>query len=321
MGIAAENIKKEMKADPIVINCPECGNNDIVADATKGDVICTYCGLVLDTNLIDTSAEWRAFNVEEFDKKARVGAPSTFTIHDKGLSTMIDWRDRDALGHKLSPKKRAEAYRLRKWQIRMRVHSSMDRNLAFAMSELERLSSQMGFQRTTRESAAMLYRKVIEKNLIRGRSIEAMVAASIYLACRMSGIPNTLDEFASNSRIGKRELGRCFRLILMELRIRLASPTPCHFVARIGNELNLSNQSQQIAIKILNGAKKFGITAGKDPSGMAAASIYIAALHTGEHKTQREIARIANITEVTVRNRYREIVKCLKLKIESNIEC
>lgn len=292
-------------------HCSECGDGLIIFDDNTGDAICQNCGLILESNNIDPSAEWRAFNSDESDKKARVGSPSTFTLHDKGLSTLIDWKDKDALGKKLSPKKRAEAYRLRKWQIRMRVHSSLERNLAFAMSELERLSSQLGLQKATKESAAMIYRKTVEKKLIRGRSIEAMIAASIYSACRMVKIPYSLDDFTKYSRIKKRDLGRAFRLICRELELRIPTPTPVNFIARLANDLHISNQTQQYAVNILVRAKKTGIMVGKDPTGLAAASLYIASLQCGEHRTQRQIAEIANITEVTVRNRYKELVRIL----------
>lgn len=271
--------------------------------------------MIVQSNSIDQGAEWRAFNTDEMDKKSRVGAPSTLTLHDKGLSTMIDWRDRDAMGNKLSPQKRAEAYRLRKWQIRMRVHSSLDRNLAYAMSELDRLTSQLGIQKTIKETAAMIYRRSIKLKLIRGRSIEAMVAASIYTACRLSKMPRTLDDFAQNTRINRRDLGRCFRLLLRELEIHIPTVKPTVFVSKFANELQISNQSQQMAVDILERAKRIGITIGKDPTGLAAASIYVAALSNGEKKTQREIAKVANITEVTVRNRYKEIVKNLNIDL------
>jgi transcription initiation factor TFIIB len=269
----------------------------------------------VQSNSIDQGAEWRAFNNDELDKKSRVGAPSTLTLHDKGLSTMIDWRDRDAMGNKLSPQKRAEAYRLRKWQIRMRVHSSLDRNLAYAMSELDRLTSQLGIQKTIKETAAIIYRRSIKLKLIRGRSIEAMVAASIYTACRLAKIPRTLDDFAQNTRINRRDLGRCFRLLLRELEIHIPTVKPTVFVSKFANELQISNESQVMAVQILERAKKVGITIGKDPTGLAAASIYVAALSNGEKKTQREIAKVANITEVTVRNRYKEIVKNLNIDL------
>lgn len=267
--------------------------------------------------MIDHGAEWRSFDFNDFNNKSRVGAPTSLSLHDKGLSTVIDWRDRDAFGQKLSPSKRAQAYRLRKWQIRMRVHSSIDRNLAYAMSELDRMCSQLSLPKMIKESSAIIYRKTVEKQLSRGRSIEALVIGSIYAACRKAKIPMTLDEFIHNTRINKRELGRSYRLILRELGLKVPTATANRFVSRFGNDLNISPQVQLKAIKILNYARKIGIMSGKDPCGMAAASIYVSALQSGVHKTQKEIAKVANITEVTVRNRYKELIKHLNIDLSS----
>ncbi|MFX0133473.1 MAG: transcription initiation factor IIB [Candidatus Hodarchaeota archaeon] len=296
--------------------CPECGSLEITNDVTRGELICRNCGMVISEKLIDQGPEWRAFNLEERDKRSRVGSPSTYTLHDKGLSTMIDWHDKDSFGKKLTPKRRAQIYRLRKWQIRTRVHSSIDRNLAIAMSELDRLSSQLGIPRGVKESSAVIYRRAIEKKLIRGRSIEAMVGASIYAACRMRKIPRTLDEIARHSRVNKKELGRCYRLILRELDVQIPIASPIDFIPRFGAELSLSGRTQRRAAEIVDMARKSGITAGKDPTGLAAASIYISAILEGERRTQREIAEIVHVTEVTVRNRYKELVRELKLRVD-----
>ena len=195
----------------------------------------------------------------------------------------------------------------------MRIHSSIDRNLAFAMSELDRLCSQLSIAKVHKETAALIYRRTIDKKLIRGRSIEAMIGGAIYAACRIAKIPRTLDEFAKNSRIQRRELGRCYRLILRELKIKIPTATPTRFISRFANDLHVSTRSQLGAIRILKEATRRGLTSGKDPCGLAAASIYVAAFKNGERKTQKEIARVANITEVTVRNRYKELIKHLKI--------
>jgi len=299
-----------------VITCPECGSHEIHHEYTRGETVCADCGIVIDEKQIDQGPEWRAFTSEERDKRSRVGSPTTYTVHDKGLSTMIDWHDKDSFGKKLTPRRRAQVYRLRKWQIRTRVHSSMDRNLAVAMSELDRLSSQLGIPRGVKESSAVLYRRAIEKKLIRGRSIEAMIAASIYAACRMRKIPRTLDEIARFSRINKKELGRCYRLILRELDVSIPIASPIDFIPRFGAELSLSGRTQKRAAEIVNLARKAGLTAGKDPTGLAAASIYISAILEGERRTQREIAEVVHVTEVTVRNRYKELVRELQIKVE-----
>ncbi len=312
---------EEVDPDPLAHHevthrCPDCGDSNVIRDPTRGEIICTSCGLVLDTRLVDQGPEWRAFTSQERDKRSRVGSPMSYTVHDKGLSTVIDWRDRDAHGKKLAPHRRAQIYRLRKWQIRTRVHSSIDRNLAYAMSELERLTSQLGVPRPVKEAAAILYRRAIEQRLIRGRSIEAMIAATVYAACRLRHVPRTLDEVAHHSRINRKELGRCYRLLLRELEVRIPIASPTDFIPRFAQALGLSSRVQHQAAEIIKAAKAKGITAGKDPTGLAAASLYIASIQEGERRTQREIAEISHVTEVTVRNRYKEFVRELDLRVE-----
>ncbi|MFX1577598.1 MAG: transcription initiation factor IIB [Promethearchaeota archaeon] len=296
--------------------CPECGERDVIRDESRGELTCANCGLVLDVNSIDSGPEWRAFTTEEREKRARTGSPINYALQDHDLSTMIDWRNRDAAGRQISSNRRAEIYRLRKWQRRSRVHSSIERNLASAMSELDRLSSQLGVSRNVKETAAVMYRRALERRLIRGRSIDAMIAAAMYAACRLREAPCTLDEIAHHSRINRKELGRCYRLLLRRLEVRMPVSQPTNFIPRFAQSLNLSSRVQRRAVKILEDARVKGITAGKDPTGLAASALYISAIMEGERRTQREIAEIARVTEVTVRNRYKELVRELDLAVE-----
>ncbi|UCE11279.1 MAG: transcription initiation factor IIB [Candidatus Thorarchaeota archaeon] len=297
------------------LNCPECGSSSVHEDLTRGERVCGGCGLVLSDHRIDTGAEWRAFSSDESETRSRVGAPARYTVHDKGLSTIIDWRDRDTSGRKLSPTRRSEIYRLRKWQIRSRVHSSMDRNLAQAMSELERLASQLGIPKPIRELSALLYRKSIIHKLVRGRSIEAMVAATLYAACRIRLKPRPLDEVADASRVDKKKLGQCYRLLLRSLNIKVPLSNPVDYIGRFASELSLSSKVQLRTVELLEKSRDFGLTIGRDPLGLAAAAIYVASIMLDERRTQREIAEVARVTEVTVRNRYKELV--LKLGIDT----
>ncbi|MFX0064344.1 MAG: transcription initiation factor IIB [Candidatus Hermodarchaeota archaeon] len=296
--------------------CSECGSTNIISDENRGEKICVRCGIVSGDRLIDGGAEWRAFNSEERDERSRVGSPITYTVHDKGLSTIIGYENRDSLGNKLSASQRAQIYRLRRWQIRTRVHGSMDRNLAFAMSELDRLASQLSIPRNVKETAAIIYRKAVEQRLVRGRSIEAMVAATVYASARIRRVPRTLDEIAEESRISKKELGRCYRLLLKDLKINIPQASPIDYLVRFATELRLSGVCQRRAADILRRAKGEGLTAGKDPTGLAAAAIYISGIVDGERRTQREIAEIAHVTEVTVRNRYKELVRRLNIDVQ-----
>ena len=294
--------------------CLECGNNNLISDDSRGEIICNDCGLVINQRIIDSGPEWRAFSSEEANRKVRVGAPTTLTLHDKGLSTMIGYKNKDAFGKIISPKMKAEVYRLRKWHIRTRTNKSIDRNLAYAMGELDRFSSQLNLSKELKESSAHIYRKMANKNLIRGRSIEAMLVASIYAACRLNIIPKTLDDFIEFASVDKKKIARCYRLILNELRINIKVSSPINFIPRFCAELNLSGSTQNRAAEILKLARKFRITAGKAPTGLAGAALYVAAIQEGERRTQKEISIATGVTEATIRNRYKELVNQLKLQ-------
>lgn len=295
--------------------CPECGNIDLISDESRGEIVCNVCGLVLAQKIIDSGPEWRSFSTEESAKKVRVGAPTTLTLHDKGLSTMIGWKNKDALGKTISPKMKADIYRLRKWHVRTRTNKSIDRNLAYAMNELDRLSSQLTLSKDLKESSAHIYRKIANKNLIRGRSIEAMLIASIYAACRINLIPKTLDDFMEFATVDKKKIARCYRLILNELKMNISVSSPTNFIPRFCADLNLSGRTQNRAAEVLKLAKKHRITAGKAPTGLAGAALYIAAIQEGERRTQKEISIAAGVTEATIRNRYKELINHLKFDI------
>lgn len=293
----------------------DCPPDAIIFDAEKGEYICTKTGEVLEARLINQGPEWRAFTPEEKERRSRVGGPLSATVHDRGLTTVIDWRDRDASGKKLEPKKRLEFIRYRKWQIRSRIQSSVDRNLAQAMNELDRIANQLRLTRAVREEAAIIYRKAVEKGLVRGRSIESVVAASIYVACRLKRVPRTLDEISAHTKTNRKEIARCYRLLIKELGIKVPLANPIDYIPRMGSLLELSGKTMKTAADIIKMAKQKALTAGKDPAGLAAAAIYIATLLENERRTQKEIANIAGVTEVTVRNRYKELVKQLNLRI------
>ncbi|MET1159433.1 MAG: transcription initiation factor IIB [Thermoprotei archaeon] len=291
-----------------------CPGGQIIYDAQSGVYICSSTGEVIE-RIIDERQEWRAFTPEEREKRSRVGGPLTSTVHDRGFATAIDYSNRDALGKTLSPRKRFEAHKLRKYQARSRVQSSIERNLAQAMNELDRLSDLLHLPRNVREEAARIYRLAVEKGLVRGRSIENVVAAAIYVACRELKVPRTLDEIAKYTRSPRKDIARCYRLLLRELGIRVKTSDPLDFIPRIAHALGLSGAVMKRAAEIINIAREKGVTAGKDPAGLAAAAVYIATLELGERRTQKEVAQVAGVTEVTVRNRYKELVKELGLNL------
>ena len=318
------NTMEEGRGDGIGIetapksSCPECGALEVVRDNEKGEIICAGCGLVLSEHRIDTGPEWRAFTSAERDSRSRTGAPASYTMHDKGLSTMIDWRDRDGKGGSFTAKQRAQIYRLRKWQIRTRVHSSLDRNLAQAMTEIDRLSSQLGLSPSLKEHAARLYRKLIAGRLWRSRSIDATAAAAVYAACRHRGNPRSVEEIAEHSREGKKKISAHYRMLVTKLKIRMPISSPQMYVPRFISELNLPREVQRTTMDILTRAKEVrGLVTGRDPRGLAAAAIYVAAIINDCRVTQRDISRVSGVTEVTIRNRYKELVSKLELTMQT----
>lgn len=309
--------KAAAKVGDLVVptRCTNCGSTHLTRDYERGELVCDECGLVLEEAMIDQGPEWRAFDAEQGAKRARTGAPTTLTIHDKGLSTEIGWRNRDTFGKSIPTRNRAQLYRLRKWQRRIRVSNATERNLSFALAELERIASSMGLPRNVRETAAMIYRKAVNRNLIRGRSIEGVVAASLYASCRQCNVPRTLDEIASKSRIGRKEIGRTYRFMTRELQLKLLPTRPADYIQRFCSELKLKGEIQTRANEILKLATERELTSGRGPTGVAAASIYIASVQAGERRTQREVAEVAGVTEVTIRNRYKELTEKLNLRV------
>jgi transcription initiation factor TFIIB len=299
----------------LIDKCPECGSSNLVHDYDTGETVCGDCGLVLYEQMMDKGPEWRAFTQEEKASRSRVGVPTSYSVHDKGLSTAISQVDRDAFGRKLPLSTRLQMWRLRKWQIRSRVHSSVDRNLAQAMAELDRLSDKVYIPPPIKEKAAVTYRKALDKGLVRGRSIAAIAAAALYAACRGSGTARTLREIAEASLVDKKDVARCYRLLLRELEVHMPIADPLTYVSKIAERTGISGKTQGIAIQILREARKKRAAAGKDPMGLAAASLYIACLKNNEKKTQKDIAEAAGVTEVTVRNRYKTLKKQLNLEL------
>lgn len=308
-----ENRKKQKIEE--TVKCPECGSTYLSKDHSRAELVCKNCGLVIDEDFIDYGPEWRAFDSDQREKRARTGAPMTYTIHDKGLSTMIGWKNRDSYGKSIPTRNRAQLFRLRKWQRRIRISNSTERNLATALSALDRMASGMSLPRTVRETAAMIYRKAVLKNLIRGRSIEGVSAAALYAACRQCNVPRTLDEISNASSISRKDIGRTYRYITRELGLKLMPTSPQDYIPRFCSALKLSADVQAKTLEIVKGAADRELTSGRGPIGIAAASLYIATILCGERRTQREVAETACVTEVTIRNRYKELAEKLDIDI------
>jgi len=295
----------------LIERCPECGASVILQDSKRAEVVCANCGFVLVTDMTDLGPEWRAYTPEEREVKVRVGSPQTFLLHDKGLSTKIDWRDISGF----APEKKAQLYRFRRWQQRSRVSNSNERNLASALSEMNRLCEALNLPRSIIETAAITYRKAVKKGLTRGRSIRGLAAAATYFACRQCRIVRSLREVSVASGIYRNEIASNYRFLVRKLKYFVPPVKPNQCITRLSNKLGLNGKTEEVAHKILRGAKKQKLTSGRGAKSIAAAASYIASKVAGESRTQREFAEAADLTEVTIRNRYREMMKRLLIVI------
>ncbi|WP_135854206.1 transcription initiation factor IIB [Halorussus salinus] len=288
--------------------CPECGGK-VTSDEEHGETVCTECGLVVEEDTVDRGPEWRAFDSSEKDEKSRVGAPTTKMMHDKGLSTNIGWQDKDAYGRSLGSRQRQKMQRLRKWNERFRTRDSKERNLKQALGEIDRMASALGLPEDVRETASVIYRRALDEDLLPGRSIEGVATAALYAAARQTGTPRSIDEVANVSRIDEMEFKRTYRYIVRELNLQIQPADPEQYVARFASELGISDEAERRARELLRNAKRQGIHSGKSPVGLAAAAVYAGPLLTNEKVTQSEVSDVAQVSEVTIRNRYHELLE------------
>jgi transcription initiation factor TFIIB len=288
--------------------CPECGGS-LVTDTEHGETVCGDCGLVVEEDEIDRGPEWRAFDASERDQKSRVGAPTTNMMHDKGLSTNIGWQDKDAYGNSLSSRQREKMQRLRTWNERFRTRDSKERNLKQALGEIDRMASALGLPKNVRETASVIYRRALDEDLLPGRSIEGVATAALYAAARQAGTPRSIDELVAVSRVDKDEIARTYRYVVRELNLEIKPADPESYVPRFVSDLDLSDEVERRARELLSTAKQEGVHSGKSPVGLAAAAVYAASLLANEKVTQSAVSEVANISEVTIRNRYHELLE------------
>ena len=295
----------------------ECGNTDIITDTSTGEQICTACGTVLNDTVIDHGPEWRAFDPQQTENLTRVGAPLTPLIHDKGLSTTISWRSQDATGRRLTQEEKQRQYRLRKWQRRTSASDSTQRNLTQALSELTRIADELNLPQNTRETAAMIYRRAVTQGLIRGRTIQSVVASAIYMSCRQCQVIRSLEDVAKAATITRKEAARNYRHLYKQLQPEVPQVDKDNLITKYVNQLRISGQTERLCRKVMDQAAEQRLTIGRAPEGITAAALYIACKINQEDRTQGEIAKAAQITEVTIRNRYKELLK--KIDFEVNL--
>ena len=274
----------------------------MITDGVTGEIFCAKCGFVQSDRHEDMGAEWRTFSNEDANR-SRAGAATSLAMHDMGLSTVIGSANKDSTGKPLAAGVKSSIERLRTWDSRAHTRTSADKNLRQALGEIGKLKDKLALSDAVINNAAYIYRKAMERKLVKGRTIHGMVAACMYAACRNNETPRTLDDISKAMNLRRKDVARCYRLIFRELDLKMPVVDPVKGISRIASLVGLSEKTQRIAVRTLNLAKKKGVIAGKDPMGLAAAALYLACISCGESKTQKDISTASGVTEVTVRNR------------------
>jgi transcription initiation factor TFIIB len=283
--------------------CPECGGY-IISLQEKGEIVCGQCGLVIRERILDIyHSGKRAFTKQEKEKRERTGSPISILLPDMGLSTVIDKNNI----------KNPDLKRAAKWNSRMTWDK---RNMLIATTELKRIGSNLNLPVHIKKEAIRLYKEAFKRKLLRGRSINGMVAACLYFACREKKIPRTLQEILDETSESAKNVRRCYRTLIRELNLKVPSTDPISLIPRFIAELGLDIDVEKATIKILQTFMGKFSTSGKDPKGLCAGALYLVCKIRNKKISQKEIANLVGVTEVTLRSRYKELTKKLNIKIE-----
>jgi transcription initiation factor TFIIB len=294
--------------------CSICKRSDkIVTDPESGEIICSNCGMVISDKIEDTShLERHIFSGGQIhETRARTGAPSSLASHDMGLATVMGKGDRDATGTKIDPSIRTTMQRLRTWDFRLQLNAPSDRSLRQAFMLLDTLKDKLGLSDAIVENTAYLYRKAQQRKFLRGRSIAAVICAAAYIACRDLGVSKTMKDIAAASNVKRKNIARTYRQLMLELDYKVPNIDPVKCVVRVANKAKIAEKTKRQAIDIMQKVTENEISAGKDPMGLAATVLYISCIKTGENIRQKEISNVAGVTEVTLRNRLKDLASQL----------
>lgn len=228
------------------------------------------------------------------------------------FSANIGWQDKDAYGKSLSRRQREKMQRLRTWNERFRTRNSKERSLKHALGEIDRMASALGLPESVRETGGVVYRRALDENLLPGRSIEGMATASVYAALRLDGLPRTIEQVANVSRIPEIEFTRAYRYLARELGLKIPPTNPMNFVGKLCLDIGCDDETAQRSREALQMAIEVNVHSGKHPAGLAASAIYVAGQLKGEKITQSTLSEAANVGEITIRNRYREVFEVLE---------
>ncbi len=286
--------------------CSVCKNGRPIADPESGELVCSDCGLVFSEKAHENRAEWRNFGSENNDR-ARTGSPMSLAQHDMGLNTVIGNNNKDSRGQNIDPSMHSMIHRLRIYNFRSQAHTSTDRYLMRAFGELGRQRDKLGLSEAMIDKTAYIYRKALGKGLIRGRSTSAILAAAIYIACREMGAVRSLKDIGEIIDVKRKVISRSYRILILELEMIMPVIDPMKCIAKIANKAKLSEKSKRMAMDVMKDLVNTEASAGKGPMSLAATILYLSSLRNDEAVTQKYISEAAGVTEVTIRNRIKDL--------------
>jgi transcription initiation factor TFIIB len=304
------------------LKCSACNNltRSTITDPESGEIICSNCGIVILDRIEDyVHEERRAHSMEEVYARSRTGAPASLAFHDKGLCTIIGKANIDASGKILDASILPQIEKLRKWNAWINVHKSSDRNLRRAFQRLDILKDKLGLTDSIVEKTAYIFRKVHERQLVRGRTIDGMLAAAVYIVCREMGTSITLKDIAVASNLTYKDISRNYGVLVFELDIKIPLVDPMKCIVKVANRLGINERTKMRAMGIMNEVIKKEMSSGKVPMGLAGAVLYLTCQMAGQYVSQTSIAAASGVTEVTIRNRFKDLIKLNSLHYREQV--
>jgi transcription initiation factor TFIIB len=313
MKMSPSNINRSLQVEPKSDKgsdvCSLCNSTATVFDAETSEIVCSTCGVVIHDNIESLGPEWRVYSGDDIESKSRTGMPTSLAFHDMGLSTFISYSNIDANGAAISPEQMSKVQRMRRWNKISSNNRSYHRNLKNAFAIMGTVKDKLSLNDALIEKSAYNYRKALDKRIIKGRSIRALVVASVYAACRELNIPRTLDEIAETANADSIFAGKCYRLLVRHLKLHLPVIDSSVYLAKIASKARVSEKTYRRALEMLTTIKENPVSHGKDPNALAVAVLYAACLKEDEKVSQAQIAVAGDTSIVTLRKRFQDVRK------------
>ena len=311
-----------METIEIETKCTVC-NSSLIDDTDNGEIICSGCGIVMAEHMEDHGPEAKSSSLEDKMKLARATGQTSYSQHDLGITTEISVGAKDFSGKKINAETASQMHRLGKWQQRVRVSSSRDRRLSNVLTKVSDICQSCSLPKNVIETAAMIYRGLDGKNIqVKGKSVVSISAAVVYMACKRCDVVRSLEEIlrevcqAREVKSKTKLASRYYRMLVMELgTATIPIVTMDKYISKIANMTNTDTRVERLALEIAEKTRDRNIADGKAPNGIAAAYLYIASILIGQSVLQRDVSNVSGVTEVTIRNRCKEILTNFKLQI------